>query len=630
MNRLVLLAFILMAPILIAASEPSESDGPPERSEIAAEFQWMLSDMYGSEKEWNEHYRQIEQLIDQFSQFKGTAGDSPEALLKILELQDQIDIQLDKIYAYASHQFDQDMRQSSAQALRDRAATLAVRYGEAKAWLAPELTSLPDATLERWLQGEDLRPYAHYFDDLVRRRAHILSPREEGLLASASKATGASANTFSLLTNTELKHQQITDAQGKQVTVTSPVYYDLIYSKDRRVRRDVYLALHRSYGQVKNSLASTLEGACQRDWFYAKARGYDSALAAALDDENLPVSVYHNLIETVHKHLPLLHRYTALRKRVLGLEELHPYDLYVSLVDAPEPRYSYEQAVALVLKGLQPMGDEYVDALEHGFRSGWIDVYENKGKRTGAYCGGTYLVHPVVLLNFKGNYNGVSTLAHEMGHAMQSHFANTTQPPVYRDYPMFTAEVASTAAEIVFKQDILRKTTDPRQQAMMIYRMLEDIRQTVFRQTRFAEFDLAIHTMAEEGEPMTAEVLTGKSREIFQKYYGPQLVLDSESDVECLRVPHHYFDYYVYRYATSYSAAAAVAKRIMDRESDAMEDWMRFLKTGNSMYALDMLEIAGADMSTPKPIEDCMAMFVQWMERLERLLDELDQGAAEK
>jgi oligoendopeptidase F len=270
------------------------------------------------------------------------------------------------------------------------------------------------------------------------------------------------------------------------------------------------------------------------------------------------------------------------------------------------------------------MGEEYVDAIRLGFRSGWVDVFENKGKRTGAYCGGAYLVHPYVLMNYTGNYNSVSTLAHEMGHAMQSHFANTTQPPVYADYPMFTAEVASTAAEIVFKQHILRNTTDKTQRAVMLYRMLEDIRQTVFRQTRFAEFDLVIHEMAERGEPMTADVVMGKSREIFQQYYGPELVLDPEADVECLRVPHHYYNFYVYRYADSYSAAATIAKRIMDEEPGAVDDWMQFLKIGNSMYALDMLRLAGADMTTPKPVEDCMALFEDLLNQLESALEEAE------
>ncbi len=618
--RLFIFAAIHAALLLPALSLAQDAGGPPDRSEIAEKYTWNLTDMYLSDEAWQEDYQAIEAMIEQFAALKGTAGQSPDQLLKVLELQDQLNVRIDKLYSYASLKFDQDMRQAKNQAMRDRARTLAVKYGEARAWVEPELTGLPSDQLEQWLRTDELGLYRHYFDNLLRKRQHILPPREEELLAMAAKAAGASGNTFGLLTNTELRYRTIKDSEGNELTVTVPAYYDLIYSKDRRVRRDAYLAMHESYLDIKSTLASTLEGAMQRDWFYARARGYESSLEAALDDENLPTAVYYNLIETVNKNLPLLHRYTALRKKILELDEVHPYDLYVSLVDVPEQRYTFEEAVALIEKSLTPMGPEYLNALRQGFQARWIDVFENKGKRSGAYCGGPYLVHPYVLLNYTGNYSGVSTMAHEMGHAMQSYFANTTQPPVYGDYPMFTAEVASTAAEIVFKQQILKETTDKQQRAQMIYRMLEDIRQTVFRQTRFAEFDLVAHEMAQKGEPMTADVLMAKSREIFQKYYGPELVLDPESDVECLRVPHFYRNFYVYRYADSYAAAATIAKRIMAQEPEAVANWMEFLKTGNSMYALDMLKLAGADMTTPQPIEDCMALFEDLLNQLEELL----------
>lgn len=326
-------ALILLS--VVAGSLAQESGAPPERSEIPTEFKWNLADMYASQEAWDEHYQQIEELVGQLAALKGTASDGPEQLLKILQLKDQLNSQLDKLYAFASHQFDEDMRQAGNQAVRDRARTLVAKYSEASSWLDPELTQLPKDKLNVWLQRDDLRLYQHYFDNLLRLQKHILSSGEEELLAMASKAAGSSANTFGLLTNTELKYRTIKDSEGDDLTVTVPVFYDLIYSKDRRLRRDVYLALHQSYLDVKSSLASTLEGASQRDWFYAKARGYDSSLQAALDQENLPTSVYENLIATVNKNLPLLHRYTALRKKMLKLDEVHPYDLYVSLVDAP-------------------------------------------------------------------------------------------------------------------------------------------------------------------------------------------------------------------------------------------------------------------------------------------------------
>ena len=621
----------VMSVIFMAANVPAQAgdDQVTDRSQIPAKHKWQLEHMYKTQKDWEKHYAELDKLIDEVAGLEGTAGKSADSLLNLLKKSDQLGIQIEKLYSYASHGFDQDMRETEWQKLKDRAVTLYVKAGEKTSWMSPELTNLPEETVKSWMkQNEELAVYDHYFDNLWRMKKYILSPREEELLAMSSKATGASDETFGLLTNTEIDFGTMKDEDGKEIEINSPVYYDKIYSKDRRVREEVYKKFHEGFMKHKSTLASTLQGAIDGDWYRAKARGYNSSLEAALNREKLPTSVYTGLIDTINEHLPLLHRYTALRKRVLKLDEVHPYDLYVNLVTLPESEekiYEYEEAVELILKNLEPMGEEYVNAMRHGFESGWVDVVANKGKRSGAYSGGCYLVHPYVLLNYKGTYNGVSTVAHEMGHSMQSYFANTTQPPVYSDYPMFTAEVASTSAEIIFKQQILNQTTDPRQKAAMLDRMLDDIRQTVFRQTRFAEFDLFIHELAEKGQPMTADVLLAKNKEIFQKYYGPELVIDEVGTVECLRIPHHYYNYYVYRYADSYSAAATIAKKIMAGEPNAVENWMKFLKTGHSMYAIDMLKIAGADMTTSKPVEDCMAMFEDLLNQLETLLEEMGE-----
>jgi oligoendopeptidase F len=330
--------------------------------------------------------------------------------------------------------------------------------------------------------------------------------------------------------------------------------------------------------------------------------------------------VYDNLIKTVGSRLSLLHRYVALKKRVLKLEGVHFYDLYVNLVDVPERQYSFEQGKELVLDGVKPFGPQYMEVMKRAFDSRWIDVYENKGKRSGAYNMGTYLSPPYVLLNYQGRFQDVSTVAHELGHAMQSWFSKENQPPVYAGYPMFTAEVASTAGEIVFKKNILEHTKDPKERAFLINQMLEDMRGTIFRQTQFAEFDLAAHTMAEKGEPITADSLMKLCHEQYVKYYGPDFVIDPQLDVECLRIPHYYRGYYVYRYANSYCAAAAIAKRIFEQQPGARDQWMKFLKIGNSMYAIDMLKVAGVDMTTPKPIEDAMDLFEQLLGELEKLI----------
>jgi oligoendopeptidase F len=576
--------------------------------------------MYATPEDWEAHYKKLDGMIAEFAGKKGTSGESAKALLEILKLRDQINIQLEKLAAYASMRRDEDMRQTGPQALFSRAQTLGVKWGEASSWFQPEILKIPENKLRDWLKEPDLKVYTHYFDDLLRMKAHILSAREEELLAMSGKATEAASEAFGLLSNTELRWRTVKDKDGKDMEITSSSYYQAMYSKDRRFRSDGFVALYDSFLDVKNTLSATLDGAMQRDWYYAKARKYDTSLAAALDAENLPPGVYHSLIKAVNDHRELLHRYVALKKKALKLDAVHFYDLYVNLVDVPERTYTFDQAREMVLDGVKPFGPEYLEIMKKAFDSRWIDVYENKGKRSGAYNAGTYLSPPYVLLNFKGTFNDVSTVAHELGHAMQSWFAKESQPPVYAGYPMFTAEVASTAGEIVFKRSVLDKTKDPKERAFLINQMLEDIRGTVFRQTQFSEFDLAAHTMAEKGEPLTSEAIMKMTHDSYAKYYGPEFVIDPQLDVENLRIPHYYRDYYVYRYADSYCAAAAIAKRILNNEPGAREQWMKFLKTGSSMYAIDMLKVAGVDMTTPKPVEDALEMFDQLLKELEQLL----------
>ncbi len=608
---------ILMSSTLPAVTKAATT---PDRSSIDDKYKWDLGKMYASGADWETHHKELEGMINTFASKKGKATESSESLLSALKLRDQVTVQIEKLYAYAAMKRDEDMRVPESQALNQRAQNLAVKWDESSSWFAPEMLKAPEDVLRKWAREKDLEIYAHFIDDLLRLKSHILSAREEELLAMAGKATDTGSEAFGLLSNTELRWRTVKDADGKEIEITSSSFGQAMRSKDRRYRRDAFKALHGSFLDVKNTLAATLGGAMQRDWYYAKARNYSSSLARALDAENLPPSVYHNLIKTVENHLPLLHRYVALKKRALELDSIHFYDLYVDLVDVPEKKYPYETARGLVLDGIQPFGSEYASVIKEAFESRWIDVYENKGKRSGAYNMGTYLSAPYVLLNYQGTFNDVSTIAHELGHAAQSWFAKENQPPVYAGYPMFTAEVASTAAEIIFKQSLLDRTSDPKERAFLINQMLEDMRSTVFRQTQFAEFDLAAHTLAEKGEPLTAEGLMKMCREQYVRYYGPEFTIDPELEVECLRIPHYYRGYYVYRYADSYCAAAAIARRIMKKEPGAREQWLKFLKTGNSMYAIDMLKVAGVDMTTQKPIEDAMALFETHLAELEGLL----------
>ena len=614
LRRFTWIGFLAMTTALPAASTT------PERTTIDDRYKWDLGKMYTSPERWEEHYKQVTSLVTEFAAKRGATGESAGSLLTALQLRDQISIQLEKLYAYAAMKRDEDMRVPGAQALYQRAQTLAVKWDEESSWFQPELLRIPENQLRSWLAGADLKVYQHYFDDLLRTKAHILSAREEELLAMAGKATEASGDAFGLLSNTELRWRSVKDAEDRDIEITSSSFSQAMQSKDRRYRRDAFLALHNSFLDVKSTLATTLAGSMQKDWFYSKARGYPSCLHRALDAENLPLGVYDNLVKTVNDHVALLQRYVALKKRVLKLDQVHFYDLYVNLVDVPERNYRFEEGRDLVLNGVKAFGPDYVGVMQQAFDSRWIDVYENKGKRSGAYNMGTYLSAPYVLLNYKGKFHDVSTVAHELGHATQSWFASKNQPPIYSGYPMFTAEVASTAAEIVFKKSMLEHAKDPKERAFLINQMLEDMRSTIFRQTQFAEFDRAAHTLAEKGEPMTAEVLMKLCHEHYVRYYGPDFVIDPELDVECLRIPHYYRGYYVYRYADSYCAAAAIAKRILGNEPGAREQWMKFLKTGNSMYAIDMLKVAGVDMTSPRPIEDAMALFEQLLKELEQLL----------
>jgi oligoendopeptidase F len=607
-------------PFSLIAAAPDPTTSTLERSAIDDKYKWDLTKMYTSQEEWDAHYKKLEGMINDFAGKKGKVGESAASLLDALKLRDQINIQSEKIGGYTSLKRDEDMRVSANQANYQRAQTLYVKWGESSSWFQPELLKIPEDKLRGWLKHPDLQVYNHYFDDLLRSKAHILSAREEELLAMSSKATDASSDVFGLLSNTELRWRTVKDPEGKDVEITSSSFGAAMQSKDREYRKAAFEALMGSFLDVKNSLSATLAGAMERDWFYAKARKYPTALAGALDAENLPDSVYDNLVKTINDHRQLLHRYVALKKRALKLDKVHFYDLYVNLVDVPERHYTFEEARQLVLQGVKPFGEDYGNVMKQAFDSRWIDVYENKGKRSGAYNAGSYLSPPYVLLNFKGRFTDVSTVAHELGHACQSYFAQKSQPPVYSGYPMFTAEVASTAGEIVFKRFMLDQTKDPKERAFLINQMLEDMRGTVFRQTQFAEFDRAVHTLAEKGEPITAESLMKICHEQYERYYGPDFVIDSQLDVEGLRIPHYYRDYYVYRYADSYCAAAAIARHIMNNDPGAREQWMKFLKAGNSMYAIDMLKMGGVDMTTSKPIEDAMALFDQLLGELEKLL----------
>lgn len=596
----------------------------PERGEIDKQYTWAPGTIVPDLRAWEAEFAEVEQDVPKLAAFKGKLGESPETLLEFLKLRDDIGPRFEKIWVYASLRADEDTRVGKYQALKDRLQGLGVRYDQATAWVDPELTALPWETLDQWMKGSvELAVYRQSFHDLFRQKDHILSPREEELIALAGQVHAVPHNTYNLLANADLKYPTITDAEGSQIELSDSAFYTLMRSPDRRVRKDAYEGIVGTYRDFRNTGAALLNGEVQNHLFNVRARGYDSCLAAALDGSNIPVEVYNNLISTVNDNLHLLHRYEAIRRRTLGLEDgVHAYDLFAPLTDAAKLEYTYEQAVDTMIKALAPLGPEYVGTVEQGVASRWIDVYPTKGKRSGAYSSGSYLTQPYILLNFHGGYDDMSTLAHEMGHSMHSYLTRHNQPYVYGRYTIFCAEVASTTNEVLLQEYVLERLSDPRQKLYLLSELLEGFRGTVFRQVMFSEFEQRIHEMAEQGQPLTADTMGATYGEIMKKYYGPDYTHDELVDEYWLRIPHFYYNFYVYKYATSHCAAVNIASRILAGEPGAVDAYLSFLKAGSSRYSIDLLKLARVDMTTPQPIEDAMKLFEKMLDQVEELLEQ--------
>ena len=606
---------------LSALADPPTGGEVPTRDQIDQKYKWDLTDIYESRSAWEADFKRMEGVIAELAKLKGTLVASPDALRKALETTAQASVEFSKIVVYAHQTLHEDGGMPSSQEMAKRAVALATRFGEAVSWMQPEILTVPEETLRSWCKSDPkLALYEHYLDNIVREKAHTLDARGEELLAMTGQMAATPNDAYSALMNVDLTFPKIKDEQGAEVELSETRHYMFRNSPDRRVRKDSFMGTMKAHIPLKNTIASLLAGSVHGSIFQSRARGFDSSLQAALFSSNIPDDVYHNLVKTINANLPLLHRYAKLRKRVLGVDELHIYDLYCPMVKGPDQKYTYEQSVDMVLDGLEPMGDEYLVGVRKAFDSHWIDVYETKGKRSGAYSWGTYLVHPFMLLNFNGTFDAVSTVAHEMGHTMHSYFTYANQPPIYGDYATFVAEVASTTNEIIMQEYWLERAQTKEEKLFLLDQFLDSIRQTVFRQTMFAEFELAMHQAAERGEALTAERLGKMYLDTMQKYYGPTLVMDPEAEVYGLRIHHFFRSFYVYQYATSYSAAATLAIGIMEHRPGALEAYLDFLRSGSSDYPIHVLKKAGVDMTTPKPIEDCMKRFETLLDRFEKLL----------
>ncbi len=592
----------------------------PERQEIDAKYKWRLEDIYASDSDWESDFRKIRQMSVEITAFRGRLASDMKILLQCLKISEDMMALNDKLFVYARMRRDENNAESKYQALTDRATALGTEVYASVSFIIPEIISIDEGLLRKSIdEVEGMAIYRQYMDELLRQKQHILSDREEELLALSAEIAHAPSDIFTMFNNADIRFAYIKDEDGEEVEVTKGRYIKFLESKDRRVREDAFHALYKSYTAMKNTLASSLNNNIKANKFYASVRKYDSSLSSSLDSDNVPGSVYDNLIETVNKNLPLLHRYLRLRKKALKLDELHMYDLYVPIVEEPPKQISYKESLELVKKGLAPMGCSYLEDLEEAFKSGWIDVFENKGKTSGAYSWGTHLTHPYVLLNFQGTINDAFTLAHEMGHAMHSYYTNKTQPYIYSEYKIFVAEVASTVNESLLINYMLADTTDKREKAYLLNHYLEEFRGTLFRQTMFAEFEKITHELVESGEALTSEEFCRIYRGLNEKYFGSEVVIDEEIDMEWARIPHFYNSFYVYKYATGISAAASLSQQILKEGMPAVERYTGFLRSGGSDYPLELLKKAGVDLSEPKPVEDALKVF-------ESILDELEKS----
>lgn len=593
----------------------------PKRSDIDEKHRWNLDDIFANDDAFEIAFKDVDARIKKLAALKGTLGKSPEDLLRALAFREETVGEFERVMLYCGLSYHQDMSVAQTQGRNDRAEKLGTRLSEAMSWFMPEILRIPEETVASWMdKNEKLAVYRHHIADIHRQRKHFLSEREEELLAMAGDVTSAAGNIFGRFTNTDLEYPTIKDENGKDVKLSSARYYGLLYSQDGRVRRDAFLGLHETYAGKQNTISAMLSAQVNQHMFYAKARHFDSSLAAALDGPNIPIAVYENLISAVHDNTEKLHRYVALRKKLMGLDEVHRYDLYVPMIKAHEKKIDYDDAVETILTALAPLGDGYVGTLRNAFEDRWIDVYETENKRSGAYCWGTYSVHPYLLLNYQGTMNDRSTVAHEMGHAMHTVYSVGAQPMIYGDYATFCAEVASTVNEVILANYLLKNAKTDLEKLLILQQQIEGIRTTVFRQTMFAEFEKLIHDQAEKGEALTGESLRKTYGELIRRYYGPEIVIDECATAECLRIPHFYRNFYVFTYATSHCAATNIGRRILNEEDGAVAGLEAFLKAGSSKYPLDILKLAGVDMTTPKPVQDTMELFDELLDQFEALV----------
>ncbi|MBR6006394.1 MAG: oligoendopeptidase F [Clostridia bacterium] len=599
----------------------SKQKSIPTRSEVAKEYTWALEDIFASDELWNEALEELRGVPEKIASYAGRLGSGADTLYEYFRYSDEIDVKLTRVAEYCMRRADEDTANSYYQGMKGRFMGVYVSIASASSFDTPELLAIPDDVLEGFYKAKpELELYRRKLDKLRSKREHVLSDAEEKLLAAAGEVSNAAQEIASSFRNADIRFPSVHDSKGNEYKVTQGSYVPLLENPERDVRRQAFESMHGTFESFKNTSAAFLNAQMKQLTFHSRARKYASNLEASLARTEVPTAVYRNLVDTVNKNLKYLHRYVDLRKKLMGLDEMHMYDLYMPIISDADSEIPYEKAKEIIIEALEPLGEEYIKVLKHGFESRWIDVYENEGKRSGAYSAGGD-PHPYVLLNQKDNLDSMFTIAHEMGHSMHTYYSVKNQPVADRDYVIFVAEVASTCNEVLLVRHLLSKTTDRREKAYLINHFLEQFRGTVYRQTMFAEFELWMNERVEAGETLTADMMNEAYYELNKKYFGEGITVDKLISVEWARIPHLFYNFYVFQYATGFSAAVAISNRILKEGKSAVDDYIRFLSGGSSTDPISLLKIAGVDMASSKPIEDALELFNELITEMEELAE---------
>lgn len=590
-----------------------------KRSEISDEYKWSVKDLYSSDELWNNDYEKALKSTQEKSSFEGCVMDSADTLADALSESEKDDYITERLYVYAFMRYYEDTSDGTYQQMSGKAQMLAVKMSEKYSFLVPEIMAADDDKVARFLDSDKIKPYRHLLCDMLAKKEHTCSQKEEKLLAMASQMADSPSDIFSKFNNADVKFGKVHDEHGDEKELTSAGFSVFMESRDRNVRKEAFYALYRQYKSYINTLAASYYGNVKQAVFFANARNYESTLQMYLSGSFIPESVYTNLIDTVNNNLDKMHDYVSLRKKTLGVDELHFYDIYAPLTSDYTVKVSYENAKETVLDALKILGDDYVSQVKKGYESGWVDVYENDGKRSGAFSWGAYGTHPYIFLNYTETLNDIFTLIHETGHAMHTYYSNETQPYTYAGYKIFVAEVASTCNEVMLIDYLLKHSRSDEEKKYLYGHYLEQFKGTLFRQTMFAEFEMITHRMAQDGEVLNAESLCGTYKKLNEKYFGKDMVIDEEIAYEWARIPHFYTPFYVYQYATGFSAAVAIATKIINGDKEVLHGYREFLKGGSSMHPIELLSLCKIDMSKPDVIQDALKVFGSLIEDFKKI-----------